>query len=144
MCNSNLGTSFCDDDFVFAGFLLQSEDPHSSYIEVRVTAVYKDNGGTLDEVLDPRDPEDAIREFDLSVDDRCSCPSFEQLRVDGGSRNREVEVILSGNYKYGIPTISQGNLGILATEINKRRMKSNKKSTVLCSLLNRIRGEGQS
>ena len=140
-CDDNLATTFCDDEFVFAGVLLESNDPFYPFLRVRVTAVYKDTGGSLEGADRALDEIDSIREFEYDVNERCSCPDLKQLRVDGGMNN--VEVILSGNYRYGMPRIAQGDLGVLATDQNKSRMLSNKKTSTLCTILNRLRNSSR-
>jgi len=133
--------SFCRDEFAIAGRLLKSNNPYYPFLRVRVTAVYKDTGGSLLGADRALDEIDTIREFELRLSDHCSCPDFKQLRADGGVD--EVEVILTGNYHYGMPAIAQGNIGILATEQNKSRMLANKKSPALCSILNRLLNSGR-
>ena len=74
------------------------------------------------------------REFEVKVEKNCPCPDFEDLLRNRSLGSEDAEVIVTGNYLYGIPTITQRSLGVEASSVNKNRMRSNVRQD-LCTLL---------
>ena len=136
-CPVNVGTSYCNDDFAIAGILtgMEIDDVQWPFVTIRITNVYKDTGETMNGIT----PSDGItRELEVEVEKKCSCPDLEGLVRNRTLGSSEAEVILTGKYIYGIPTITQGSLGVLATSTNKDRMRANVRDD-LCAMLERVR-----